>query len=144
MGGRDRHPRAVTGGTDLDRQGLRDALRVAYPWVDRTDWGPRSVEAGDCRRCERAPRLVPTCGPVEWTALCRDCTHEVGSAAWCDGHRDEGAAILRDVGMLPAEWGTVTVLWWVATGEVRLESLVLSPPSAPLDAGVRAALPPSR
>lgn len=81
--------------------------------------GPSSVQAGECDRCERAPRVVPTCGPVAWTALCATCAVEVGEDAWCDGHRDDGARSRAWATTLPPSWPTITRLWWVATGEVR-------------------------
>lgn len=104
-----------------DRHRLQAALTAAYRWLDEPEWGPRSVVAGECDRCELAPRLVPTCGPVAWVALCRDCTLEVGREAWCDGHAAEGEDILEAVRNLPAEWRSATILWWVATGEVQLD-----------------------
>lgn len=107
--------------TDLsprERRRLQDSLAAAYPWVTDTDVGPRSVEAGECDRCGRQPRLVPTCGPVAWTALCGSCAVDVGEDSWCDGHRDDGATHRAWARTLPDEWPTVTRLWWVATGEI--------------------------
>lgn len=70
---------------------------------------------------------MPTCGPAVATALCRDCALEVGADAWCEGHRPAGTAVLAALADLPPEWDDVTRLWWVATGEVRLDALVRRP-----------------
>lgn len=91
------------------------------PWLTHAEAGPTTVDAGDCDRCGLAPRLLPTCGPSAWTALCRDCGLEVGTDGWCDGHRDAAAALLAWAGDLPGWWGDACVLWWVATGEVGLD-----------------------
>lgn len=84
------------------------------------DRGPSSVAAGDCDRCGVRPRVLGTCGPVAWEALCRDCVLDVGLDAWCGGHADEGRSRLAWVEGLPPEWAKVCTLWWVATGEVRV------------------------
>lgn len=125
----------------LDRRRLRDALRQAYPWVADTEVGPAAVEAGECGRCTRRPRCVPTCGPVAWAALCATCAVEVGDDAWCEGHRESGAAHRARARQLPAAWPTVVRLWWVATGEVRVDDEWLRLARADVTAGVRAALP---
>lgn len=78
------------------------------------------MEAGECDRCGEEPRLLPTCGPVAWTALCRTCAGDVGHDAWCDGHAEEAADLLAWAERLPDEWPTVCRLWWIATGEVRI------------------------
>lgn len=122
-----------------DRRALRSAIADAYPWVGDPELGPRAVEAGECDRCGREPRFVPTCGPVEWEALCPACASEIGAAAWCEGHRAEGRRALDAVAGLPPEWALVARLWWVATGEVRLDRLVISRPER-LAAQVQAAL----
>jgi hypothetical protein len=106
--------------TAAQRAQLRDALRTAHPWVTATQWGPQAVSAGECDRCGQAPRLLPTCGPVAWQALCRDCAAEMGEDAWCDGHHEVGVAALSWAADLPADWPDVVRLWWIATGEVRL------------------------
>lgn len=121
-----------------DRSRLRSALSSAAPWTQRADAGPRAVDAGQCDRCGLRPRLLPTCGPVAWRALCRDCALEVGLDAWCDGHADDGRDLLAWATRLPGWWGDVTVLWWVSTGEVEG---VPAPLDAALPAPVRAALP---
>ena len=126
---------------DLDRRGLREALRATYPWALGDEVGPRAVEAGECDRCARRPRCVPTCGPVAWTSLCATCALEVGDAAWCDGHHDEGAAMQAWARALPPEWPTVVRLWWVATGEVRPDDAWVRAARAEVPASVRAALP---
>lgn len=106
---------------DLDRPALRRALLAAHPWLAATAVGPQAVAAGECDHCGRRPRLLPTCGPVAWTALCRDCALAVGSEAWCEGHADEAATHLAWAAGLPADWETAARLWWVATGEVHLD-----------------------
>ena len=95
-------------------------MRAAYPWVGAPDRGPGAVEAGECDRCGTAPRVLPTCGPVAWTALCRGCALELGMDAWCEGHADEAADLLAWARGLPEEWPAVCRVWWIATGEVRL------------------------
>lgn len=102
------------------RAALRDALRAAHPWLGATDWGPQAVDAGECDRCGHAPRLLPTCGPVEWQALCRDCANDLSTDAWCDGHHEEALAALAWAAHLPDDWPDVVRLWWIATGEVGL------------------------
>jgi hypothetical protein len=104
-----------------DRATLRGRLRVAAPWLDAIDVGPRAVDAGNCDRCDERPRLLPTCGPAGWAALCRPCAAEVGDDGWCDGHLDEGRAARAWAAALPDRWADVVVAWWVATGEVRLD-----------------------
>lgn len=107
--------------TRLDRPGLRRALLDAYPWLEATDRGPRAVVAGECGRCGRRPRLLPTCGPVAHAALCRRCATELGDEAWCGGHREHGRRLRDWAAGLPDEWPDVVRAWWVATGEVRLD-----------------------
>lgn len=124
----------------LDRRGLRDALGAAYPWVTDTEVGPRSVEAGECDRCARRPRCVPTCGPVAWTALCADCAVEVGEDGWCTGHVDEGRAHRDWAAALPPEWPTVVRLWWVATGEVQVDAAWVAAARDEVTGRVRASL----
>ena len=109
----------------LDRAALRGALREAYPWLDATDVGPRSVAAGECDRCGDEARLVATCGPVPWRALGRRCALDLGLDAWCDGHEDDARWALRWLTELPDEADDVARLWWVATGEVRLDAALL-------------------
>lgn len=122
------------------RQDLRAALRASYPWVTDTDVGPTAVEAGECDRCARRPRCVPTCGPVAWTALCATCAVEVGDDGWCDGHHDEGAAHRAWARQLPPTWPTVVRLWWVATGEVHVDEDWLRLARDDVSEAVRAAL----
>ncbi len=100
---------------------MRAQLRELAPWLDATDVGPRAVDAGTCDRCGQRPRLLPTCGPAGWPALCRPCAAEVGDDGWCDGHLDEGRAARAWADALPDRWADVVVAWWVATGEVRLD-----------------------
>lgn len=88
--------------------------------------GPRAVDAGECDRCGEAPRFVPTCGPAGAEVVCRDCALAGGLDLWCAGHVDTGEQVLAALPRLPDEWAVVTRLWWVATGEVRLDRLVLA------------------
>lgn len=83
------------------------------------------MDAGECDRCGRSPRFVPTCGPAAAEAVCADCASAVGSALWCDGHADTARAVLAALPRLPPERDVVTRLWWVATGEARLDRLVV-------------------
>ena len=108
---------------DLDKHALRRALLDAEPWLAATEIGPRSVDAGSCDRCDEAPRLLPLCGPAGATAVCRKCALQLGDDGWCDGHRDDGRAARQWAAALPAHWSDAVVLWWVATGEVRLDHL---------------------
>jgi hypothetical protein len=124
------------------RAALRRALREAEPWLAATDVGPQAVDAGPCDRCGQRPRLLPTCGPTPWPALCRDCADGVGLEAWCDGHADDGRAALAWARTLPSHWDVAVTVWWVATGELALESLVL-PGLGALDPRVRRLLPPT-
>jgi hypothetical protein len=103
---------------NADRRALRSALSSAIPWLAYDEAGPTTVDAGPCDRCHDAPRLVPTCGPVPWRALCRTCTTELGIDAWCDGHAEDGDAVLRWLADLPEWWADAVMLWWVATGEL--------------------------
>jgi hypothetical protein len=109
----------VTGRPDVDRRALRRALLEAEPWLGATDVGPASVSAGTCDRCGDAPRLLPTCGPAGFEALCRDCALVVGEGGWCDGHAVDGAEARRWAAELPASWAQSVTLWWFATGELR-------------------------
>lgn len=84
--------------------------------------GPRSVTAGECDRCGAEPRVVATCGPVPWRSLGRRCAADVGTDAWCEGHREDGERHLAWLARLPDEADAVVRLWWVATGEVRLDA----------------------
>lgn len=106
-----------------DRRALRRALLEAEPWLAATEVGPASVDAGTCDRCGQAPRLLPTCGPAGFEALCRDCALELGDQAWCDGHAAEGEAARDWAAALPPSWGQTVTLWWYATGELRSTGL---------------------
>lgn len=108
-----------------ERAALRDALRARYPWLDHDEFGPKAVESGECDRCGAEARLVTTCGPTAWTALGRRCAAEVGVEAWCDGHRDDAARALGWLEALPEVADAVARLWWVSTGEVRLDPALL-------------------
>ena len=102
------------------------------------DVGPQSVDAGPCDRCDDRPRLVATCGPAAWRALCRTCVLDVGLDAWCDGHAEDGREHLAWAADLPPWWADATVLWWVATGEVQGLPAHLDPA---LPGPIRTALP---
>jgi hypothetical protein len=119
------------------RRHLRAALIARHPWIAHDEVGPRTVEAGECDRCGGEARLVATCGPTGWAALGRACASEIGVAAWCDGHVDQARAWLRLLAALPTEADAAARLWWVATGEVRLD------PSA-VESLQRVALPRER
>ena len=120
-----------------DRRSLRQALIDAEPWLDDTEHGPRAVTAGMCDRCGDRPRLLPTCGSAGFEAVCRGCAAALGDAGWCEGHRDEGEHARAWAEQLPQRWGDVVVLFWVATGELRLRREDL--PHLP-DEAVQAAL----
>jgi hypothetical protein len=109
------------------RRELRAALVARHPWVDGAEVGPRAVEAGECDRCGAEARLVTTCGPTRWAALGRRCAAEVGEQAWCDGHADDARRWLAQLARLPPEADLVARLWWVATGEVRMDSATVAP-----------------
>lgn len=106
-------------GDRLDRRRLREALAASAPFVGDVHLGPAAVDAGECDRCGVLPRVVATCGPQPWRHLCRDCLLEVGTEAFCEGHRDDALANLGRARELPDDWDTITRLAWVASGEVR-------------------------
>lgn len=116
------------------RRGLRRALADRHPWLADTDVGPQAVEAGECDRCGVEARLVQVCGPGPWGSLGRRCAAELGSAAWCDGHVDDAQRALTVLAALPVQVDDIARLWWVATGEVRVDH-DLSPdaPARPRD-----------
>lgn len=103
------------------RTRLRSALSEAHPWLAETDVGPRSVDAGPCDRCERLPRLLPTCGPQSPGALCRTCAQTLGDDAWCDGHVADGRRARAWAARLPDDWADIVTLHWISTGEVTLD-----------------------
>lgn len=114
----------------LDRSALRRVLRRRAPWVVHPDLGPSAVSAGECDRCGHEARMVQPCGPPpddlpgratpDW-ALGRACADALGTEAWCDGHEDDARAALAWLAALPANADVIARLWWLATGEVRLE-----------------------
>lgn len=110
----------------IDKKALRAALLDRYPWLATTDHGPQTVDAGECDRCGNEARLVETCGPVAWHQLGRNCATELGYDAWCDGHHDHADDALDWLADLPPEADVVTRIWWVATGEVRLDPDLLA------------------
>jgi hypothetical protein len=113
---------------------LRAALLQRYPWLGATELGPQAVEAGECDRCGAEARLVAPCGPPpddapgrvgpDW-ALGRRCALELGPDGWCGGHEAEAGDALEWLGALPDEADDVARLWWVATGEVRVDPAIL-------------------
>lgn len=110
---------------EIDRPALRAALRAAYPWVAATELGPQAVSAGECERCGEEARLVPTCGPIAAREIGRRCAAALGGEAWCEGHAAQAAAALDWLAALPPEADDVARLWWVATGEVRAEAVLV-------------------
>lgn len=108
-----------------DRAALKQALRRRYPWLDATDYGPRGVEAGECDRCHAEARMILTCGPSTAPALGRACAAATGEEAWCAGHQQDAEAALSWLAALPPEADDVARLWWVATGEVDVDSALL-------------------
>jgi hypothetical protein len=126
--------------TPIDRPRLRRALLEAEPWLGATDHGPQAVDAGACDRCGHLPRLLPTCGPEGLAGVCRPCARELGTAAWCDGHLADAEAALSWADGLPDHWDLVVTLWWIATGEARLDSLVDLRADGRLPAGLRHSL----
>lgn len=110
----------------IDKPALRQVLRHRYPWLAATDHGPQAVDAGECDRCGAEARMVATCGPTSEAALGRRCAAAVGADAWCEGHAEDAAATLAWLAALPEEADDVARLWWVATGEVRLDPALLA------------------
>ncbi|MDP8962304.1 MAG: hypothetical protein M3N32_11910 [Actinomycetota bacterium] len=125
-------------GRPFDKQVLREALRAHYPWLDREDLGPRAVEAGECDHCGNEARLVPTCGSTPYRALGRRCALRLGLESWCAGHGEDAQEALDWLRSLPREADDVARLWWVATGEARLDLALVSrsPALAEVVAGV--------
>lgn len=123
------------------RARLRTALLEVAPWLGADDLGPRAVDAGPCDACGDAPRVLPTCGPAGFDALCPTCALARGTDAWCDGHRDAGRTALGWAAALPDRWRDLVVLWWLATGEVRPGTTSVPDPAG-LPPAVIAALPP--
>ena len=103
------------------RRALRAALVARYGWVDDLEWGPAAVEAGECDGCGAEARVAQVCGPGAAEFLGRRCVVQQGPDAWCDGHAEDAAAAVAWAEHLPPEANVVARLWWVATGEVRLD-----------------------
>ena len=115
----------------VDRVALRAHLLAVHPWVGADGWGPRAVVAGECDGCGHEARLVQPCGPPslpgvgpDW-ALGRRCAAAAGVEGWCDGHVEEAEAALAWLADLPAEADEVARLWWLATGEIRPDPLLV-------------------
>ncbi len=108
-------------GDRSSRARLRARLQAEYPWLGSSTWGPAVVEAGECDRCGVEARMIPTCGPDAPAFLGRGCLEGFGPDAFCEGHQDQLRAALTYVGALPREADDVARLWWLSTGEVRLE-----------------------
>jgi hypothetical protein len=116
----------------MDRSALRSLLLARYPWLSSSEVGPQTVEAGECDRCAAEARLVAPCGPPpeglgaagrvgpDW-AIGRRCAAELGPDGWCAGHAEEAEQLLETLRALPDEADEVARVWWVATGEVRLD-----------------------
>jgi hypothetical protein len=102
------------------RRELRALLLQHHPWLASTEHGPQAVEAGECDRCGAEPRLTQTCGPSAYPCLGRECALAAGEDAWCEGHAAEARAALGWLAALDADADDVTRLWWLTTGEVRL------------------------
>ncbi len=103
----------------MDRRQLRHVLAEVAPWTTDPETGPAAVDAGECDRCGDQPRWVATCGAQPWPAICRDCLLELGTEAFCDGHRRDALDHVAAARALPDEWATITRLAWIASGEVR-------------------------
>lgn len=71
--------------------------------------------------------MVTTCGPTTWAGLGRACALETGARAWCDGHAEQARSWLGLLDALPDEADAAARLWWVATGEVRLDPSAVEP-----------------
>jgi hypothetical protein len=120
----------------MSRSALRTALLARYPWLAADDVGPQSVAAGECDRCAAEARLVAPCGPPpadlgaagrvgpDW-AIGRRCAAELGTDGWCAGHIEEAEEALAWLRLLPAEADEVARIWWVATGEVRVDPALI-------------------
>ena len=104
------------------RAALSQVLRQRFPTlVGGDEFGPEAVEAGECDRCGTEPRLVMTCGPGPAVYLGRRCATAAGVDAWCAGHADDARRALVWLHELPPQSDAAARLWWVATGEVRLD-----------------------
>lgn len=103
------------------RAAVREELRRRYPWLPAQPFGPAAVEAGECDRCGVEARLVPTCGPISFRYLGRGCLQQVGADAFCAGHESTFDAAVQWAADLPPEADVAARLWWVATGEVRMD-----------------------
>jgi hypothetical protein len=116
------------------RADLRVLLLGRHVWLASTDHGPQAVEAGECDRCGAEPRLTQTCGPSAYPYLGRRCALELGEDAWCEGHAADAQEALRWLSALDDDADDIARLWWLTTGEVRLDRNLVT-------RWVRAALP---
>jgi len=98
---------------------IHDGAGMAYACA-LASVGPQAVEAGECDRCGAEPRLTQTCGPSAYPCLGRECALAAGEDAWCEGHAAEARAALGWLAALDADADDVARLWWLTTGEVRL------------------------
>jgi hypothetical protein len=103
------------------RAELRRALKARYSELLGSQRGPAAVEAGECDACEAEARLITTCGPTPFRYLGRTCAASMGEQAYCEGHAADALETAGWLGRLPSETDLVARLWWVATGEVRLD-----------------------
>lgn len=76
------------------------------------------------RPCGPPPSsLVGTASP-DW-ALGRRCALRAGTEGWCEGHEEEAAQALEWLAALPPQADEVARLWWLATGEVRPDPVLV-------------------
>lgn len=108
------------------RARLRAALLEHHAWLTDETVGPAAVEAGECDGCGAEARLVMVCGPGADGFLGARCALARGTAAWCDGHELEASEALERLAALPPRADLLARLWWVATGEVRLDPALVA------------------
>lgn len=105
----------------LSRRDLRRMLATEAPWLIDGTVGPTTVDAQLCGRCRTDPGIVPVCGPVAFQAACPSCV-TARDDLFCDGHQDVAAYARTFSRALPANWREVVLLWWIATGELRVDA----------------------
>lgn len=108
------------------RARLRSLLAEHHPWLTDDTVGPAAVDAGECDACGAEARMVMVCGPGPDSFLGARCALARGTSAWCDGHEPEATAALQRLASLPPEADVLARLWWVATGEVRLDPALVA------------------